>query len=276
MNDWKNAPIVPHADELSRISRSLRFVPAENANPQKLTRAQIAHYNQHGFVKGIRLFDEQEIGAVRRFFDGVLAKTLAEGKDSYSIKTAHLLYGEVWDLLTHPRVVAYVKDLLGENVIGWGSHFFCKLPGDGKVVTWHQDAIYWPLTPSKTVTVWLAIDDADPENANMRFIPGSHLHGGLPHQPSSGGEDNVLDHTAVNPRSFGEPVDDSLKAGEASMHSDLLLHGSEANRSKRRRCGLTLRYCAAEVRAYMGWHEKGIVVSGRDEARHWANAPRPH
>jgi hypothetical protein len=276
MNDWKNAPIVPEADELKQIRRVLHFVPVENANPQRLTMAQIAQFNRQGFIKGIRIFDEQETASIRQFFVGILAQTLAAGKDSYSIRTAHLLYGEVWDLLTHPRIVAYVKDLLGENVIGWGSHFFCKLPGDGKAVTWHQDAIYWPLTPSKTVTVWLAIDDADPENANMRFIPGSHLHGALPHQPSQGNEDNVLDHTAVDPLSFGEPVDDTLKAGEVSIHSDLLLHGSEANRSTRRRCGLTLRYCAAEVRASMGWHEKGIVVSGQDRARHWANAARPH
>ena len=54
-------------------------------------------------------------------------------------------------------------------MIAWGSHFFCKMPGDGKRVSWHQDASYWPLTPSKAVTVWLAIDDADAENACMRL-----------------------------------------------------------------------------------------------------------
>jgi hypothetical protein len=58
-------------------------------------------------------------------------------------------------------------------------------------------------------------------------------------------------------------------------HSDLLLHGSEANNSDRRRCGLTLRYCAAEVRAYMDWNLKGVVISGRDPSGHWANPARP-
>ena len=66
-----------------------------------------------------------------------------------------------------------------------------------------------------------------------------------------------------------------LKAGEISMHNDLLLHGSQANESDRRRCGLTLRYCAAEVRAHLGWNGKGVVVSGRDASGHWANLPRP-
>jgi ectoine hydroxylase-related dioxygenase (phytanoyl-CoA dioxygenase family) len=181
----------------------------------------------------------------------------------------------VYDILRDPRIVACVRDLLGENVVGWGAHFFCKMPRDNKTVAWHQDAIYWPLTPSKTVTVWLAIDDADPENANMRFIPGSHRHGPVMHLPSEAAEDNVLNQKVENPERFGTPVDDSLRAGEISLHSDLLLHGSEPNRSDRRRCGLTLRYCAAEVRAYLGWNEKGVVVSGTDSDGHWANPPRP-
>ena len=109
---------------------------------------------------------------------------LAAGGDSYSISTAHLKYGRVYDLLTDPRIVACVRDLLGDNVIGWGSHFFCKMPHDGKAVAWHQDASYWPLTPSKAVTVWLAIDDADRENACMRFIAGSHHRGHLTYRPS--------------------------------------------------------------------------------------------
>jgi non-heme Fe2+,alpha-ketoglutarate-dependent halogenase len=267
--------ITPTSEELSGVERDLRFHPSENANPQRLTSAEIAAFNRDGYLSGIRIFSEDEIAEHRRSFDAILAGVLAAGGSSYSISTAHLKYAVVYDLLTHPRIVSYVKDLLGENVIGWGSHYFCKMPRDGKAVSWHQDAIYWPLTPSKTVTVWLAIDGADTENACMRFIPGSHLRGPLPHLPSGESEDNVLDHTAVDPLAIGAPVDNVLRAGEISLHSDLLLHGSEANDSDRRRCGLTLRYCAAEVRASLGWDAKGVVVSGADIDHHWANPARP-
>ena len=76
---------------------------------------------------------------------------------------------------------------------------------------------------------------------------------------------------------YGECVDVELKAGEISMHSDLLLHSSEANRSARRRCGLTLRYCAIDVRAFsgFGWAEEGVVISGEDPTGHWGNPQRP-
>ena len=68
----------------------------------------------------------------------------------------------------------------------------------------------------------------------------------------------MLTRRSRTPNSTGPPSDDELKAGEVSLHSDLLLHGSEANHSDRRRCGLTLRYCAADVRAGLGWNEKGV------------------
>ncbi len=54
----------------------------------------------------------------------------------------------------------------------------------------------------------------------------------------------------------------------------ILLHGSEANTSNRRRCGLTLRYTAGDVKAYMGWADKGVIVRG-DPPPHWNNRPRP-
>jgi ectoine hydroxylase-related dioxygenase (phytanoyl-CoA dioxygenase family) len=187
----------------------------------------------------------------------LLARVLACGGDSYSISTAHLRHGKVYDLLRHPRLVALVRDLLGADVVGWGSHFFCKMPGDGKAVAWHQDASYWPLSPSRAVTVWLAVDDADRGNGCMRFLAGSHHFGHLTYRPSSPGEHNVLNQTVEGAERFGTPVDVGLRAGEASLHCDLLLHGSEANRSGRRRCGLTLRYCAAGGAGRAGLERQG-------------------
>src|ERR1039458_3982308 len=275
MSNSPSPGFIPTTEELNRLERDLRFHPSSVANPRTLTAGQVAAFNRDGYLKGVRIFSLQEMAGIREYFDELLARTLAAGGDSYSISTAHLRYGRVYDLLTHPRIVACVKDLLGENVIAWGSHFFCKLPGDGKRVSWHQDSSYWPLTPSKAVTAWLAIDDAGPENACMRYIPGTHRFGHLTYTLSENDESNVLNQTVADAARFGGPVDVALQAGEISLHSDLLLHGSEANQSNRRRCGLTLRYCPADVRAGLGWNAKGVIVSGSDPEGHWANPPRP-
>ncbi|MDB5312508.1 MAG: hypothetical protein JWO38_6710 [Gemmataceae bacterium] len=274
MNPPTTFKAVPGQDELGATTRDLSFHPCTNPAPKVLTPDQIARFNRDGYLMPLRVFSAAEIADLRRYFDGLLARYTAEGKDSYSISSAHLRHSRVWDVLTNPRVVGIVSDLLGPSVVGWGSHFFCKMPGDGKMVSWHQDASYWPLTPSKAVTVWLAVDDADPDNANMRYIPGTHVLGHLTWQLSETDESNVLNQTVPDVDRFGAPVDVALKAGEASVHSDLLLHGSEANTSARRRCGLTLRYTPGEVRAYLGWDEKGVVAAG-EPPPHWGNRPRP-
>jgi hypothetical protein len=272
----KDFKTVPDERDIAGVERCLKFHPAASGSALGvLTEEQLAGFNEHGFVKGLRIFDADEITGIREAFDGILARVAAAGGDSYSISSAHLSYALVYDLLTDARIVARVRDLLGDDIIGWGSHFFCKMPRDGKSVAWHQDASYWPLSPSKTVTVWLAIDDADVENACMRFIAGSHWKGHLTYRPSSPEEHNVLNQTVDNPEQYGSEVIDDLVAGEVSIHSDLLLHGSEANHSDRRRCGLTLRYCTPDVRAANGWNAKGVVVSGRDVDGHWGNPPRP-
>lgn len=270
-----NYSIIPSADELQSMQRDLKFYPVENSAPLALSTSQIEHYNTRGFIAPLDVYSPTEIADIRGYFDQLLERVVAEGGNSYSISSAHLKYGPVYDILTNPRIVEYISDLFGENVIAWGSHFFCKMPHDGKTVAWHQDASYWPLSPSKAATVWLAIDDADIENACMKFIAGSHHFGHMTYRESDSAEHNVLNQSIDNAEQYGEVVYDQLRAGQVSIHSDLLLHGSEANDSSRRRCGLTLRYCAASVRAGMNWNEKGVQVRGADATGHWANNLRP-
>lgn len=267
--------VLPDAEDLAKIGRDLRFHPSTTTDPKVLTRDQIETFNRDGYIRPISIYSAAEITEIRNYFDQLLAKVIAAGGDSYSISSAHLKYGKVWDILTNPKIVAAVKDVLGDNVIGWGSHFFCKMPNDGKTVAWHQDSSYWPLTPTKAVTVWLAVDDADPENANMRFVSGSQHFGHLTYRESKTDDHNVLNQSIDNPTDYGTIVDNPLKAGQVSIHSDLLLHGSEANTSSRRRCALTLRYAAADVRAHLGWNQKGVWVAGQDATGHWSNRERP-
>ncbi len=266
--------IIPPTSELGE--RELRFVsPDRSRSPRRLTPDDVDRFDRDGYLAGIRALDPDEADRLRGYFDALLAETLASGGTSYSISSAHLSHGRVYDLMRDERIVDVVADLLGPDVVGWGAHFFCKMPGDGKTVSFHQDASYWPLSPARTVTVWLAVDASDEENGAMEVIPGSHRHGAIPFERSDANEDNVLDQTVPNAERFGQPVPIKLAAGEISVHSDLLLHGSGANRSRRRRCGLTLRYCPPCVRAGRGWNAKGILVEGGDPSGHWANPRRP-
>jgi non-heme Fe2+,alpha-ketoglutarate-dependent halogenase len=264
-------------DAMPELDRDLTFHPIENNSPKTLSGEQLRQFNEVGFVFPVDVFGDSEMAAHRAYFDDLMERALQKGWSSYSINEWHKHCAEIWDLVTEPRILDCVQDLLGETLICWGTHYFAKMPGDGKQVSWHQDASYWPLTPSKTVTVWLAIDDADEGNGAMKLIPGSHIHGQIEFEKSSETEHNVLNQTVRDPLTYGgQPVTVALRAGQMSLHTDLLLHGSDVNVSARRRCGLTMRFISPDVRAYRGWNVKGSVVCrGRDRSEHWVHHPRP-
>ena len=267
--------IIPDRQSIASVDRDIRFFPSATKHPQVLRPEDIETWNRDGYLGPLDVYDESTVGEIRVYFDQLLAATLAEGKDSYSISSAHLKHARVRDILCDPQIVGYVRDLLGEDVIGWGSHFFCKMPGDGKRVDWHQDCSYWPLTPTKAVTVWLAIDDADQANGCMETYLGSHTHGLIDFETIDAADGNVLDQSVKEPEKYGRHQLTALRAGQISIHSDLLVHGSSPNDSDRRRCGLTLRYCPAGVMAYLGWNQKGVLVSGKCDRSLWPGAEKP-
>ena len=162
------------------LERELCFHPLGVDRPGVLTRGHIDSYNENGFLSPLSVFSDSEISSIRDYFDALLPRALAAGWSSYEMINWHKHCQGVYDIVTDGRVLDIVQDLLGESVILRHSHFFAKLPGDGKRVSWHQDASYWPLSRSRVVTVWLAVDDVDRDNAAMQVIPGSHLKAQLP------------------------------------------------------------------------------------------------
>ena len=125
-----------------------------------------------------------------------------------------------------------------------------------------------------TVTVWLALDDTDEENGAMQFLPGSHKVGHIPWKESS--EESVLNQQIEDISVFEKPFSNNLKAGEFSLHSSLLVHGSPKNQSSRRRCGLTIRYAPQEVVPLSSNYSKmSYFVSGNITAPHWQDNSPP-
>ena len=264
------------------------FYPTETKSPKFLSSAQIEQFNQHGFISPLPGFAEEEIDKQRQYFDKLLQQlTVAPEKgdsqfggvdkrDSvqYSLNCYHTKLRGIWETMYAEPLLRGVRDLIGDDVVAWATHYFCKLPGDGKAVSFHQDASYWGLTPAKTVTVWLALDDTDEENGAMQFLPGSHKVGHIPWKESS--EESVLNQQIEDISVFEKPFSNNLKAGEFSLHSSLLVHGSPKNQSSRRRCGLTIRYAPQDVVPLSSNYSKmSYFVSGNITAPHWQNNAPP-
>ena len=91
---------------------------------------------------------------------------------------------ELLDFAQHPDLLDIAEQIIGPDLILWGSQVFSKPARDGMAIPWHQDGQYWPMRPLSTVTVWIAVDPATTENGCLRVIPGTHQGGLMPHETS--------------------------------------------------------------------------------------------
>jgi non-heme Fe2+,alpha-ketoglutarate-dependent halogenase len=247
-----------------------------------------AVFERQGFVAGIPILDAPDADAVRRQFDALEA---VEGREKCQIGLLDRHFDQrfVWELATHPRILDSLEAVMGPDILLLATHFFCKYPEPGaaaaeraeKFVAWHQDVTYWGLEPPYAVTAWYAVDDSDAQNGCMRAIPGTHAAGIREHGKSGRGG-NLLSINQEVPVTAEEEVwaaDMPLRAGQISLHHGALIHGSNPNRSARRRCGLTLRYIPASVRQAAGnsygKRYAALLVRGEDRYHHFETRERP-
>ena len=215
-----------------------------------LTASEIETYRRDGLVAPSFRLDETRLGRLGTAVERLVAAN-PDVPPEYLIGP-HIprpddrdpsLHREFLDLCLDPEVLDLVESVIGPDVILWSSGVFCKPPGVGRAVPWHQDGQYWPLRPLATCSVWVAVDDSRPENGCMRYLPGSHAARRLYRHEHAGGGDLVLNRQ-VSPSEFDPACarDDVLRAGELSLHDVYLVHGSNPNRSGRRRAGYVMRY----------------------------------
>lgn len=142
-----------------------------------------------------------------------------------------------------PELIDLVSDAIGQDLILWGCHVFCKPAGEGYETPWHQDGHYWPIRPLATCTVWVALEPSTIHNGCLRVIPGSHRDQRL-HDHLHEDRNDLTLNQRLAPESFDEAsaVDLQLQPGQMSLHDVYMVHGAKPNTSTQRRTGVALRY----------------------------------
>ncbi|MDX2066612.1 MAG: phytanoyl-CoA dioxygenase family protein [Fimbriimonadaceae bacterium] len=144
----------------------------------------------------------------------------------------------VSDVMYRPDLMAIVRDLLGGEPEMFQDMALLKPPGIGREKPWHQDHAYFDLPEGTPVVgVWIALDEAVPENGCMHFLLGGHRAGPLPHF-------NRRDWQLCDSEVLREDraVAAPLPAGGALIFDGLTPHGTPSNRSDRRRWALQFHY----------------------------------
>ena len=158
--------------------------------------------------------------------------------------TGHLAENdpEIRAFVSRPEFVAIATELLGPDVdLYWNQSVF-KQPEGTRQFPWHQDDGYAPVTPSPYLTLWLALNDATPENGCISVLPGSHAQGLAPHHDSPLG---LVCHDADDP---DQGVLVPVKAGSMAVFHSLTMHKSGANVSSGPRKAYVIQYAHAGLR----------------------------
>jgi non-heme Fe2+,alpha-ketoglutarate-dependent halogenase len=241
---------------------------------RSLTEDGVRRYRDAGYLAPIRVLSTEEAAWTR-------AKLEAFEADSGPLagklrQKSHLLFTWLNDLIRHQRILDAVEDIIGGDILCWGTSFFIKEPRNPSFVSWHQDSTYWGLEPADIVTAWVALSDSTSGNGAMRVIPGSHTMAQVPHRDTFHAE-NLLSRG----QEVMVDVDDAqadtlvLKAGEMSLHHVRLIHGSEPNPSDQRRIGFAIRYLPTYVRQEAGPHDWATLVRGEDRYGNFELEERP-
>jgi len=232
---------------------NLFAVPASREEWERfqLSDDQIEFYKENGYISGIRLLNDSQVEILREELAALADPTneahhfFYEYHSNESKDPATILFHALgaWrispafhDLLWNPAFLVPAAQLLEGPVRFWHDQLFCKPPLHGGRVAWHQDYSYWTRTkPMAHLSCWIGLDQSTRENGCVHYVPGSHRWELLPITGLAGDMDSIDTVLNEDSRSRFKPVAIELKAGEASFHHPLMIHGSYENRTSQPR-----------------------------------------
>ncbi len=243
-----------------------------------ITPAHVGEYRERGFLAVENVFTAVEVAAASAAVRDLVAGKVAEfkgvmfegwAKDRVANLTGaerHDAVRKIFDFTAfdarlraveqHEGVRRLIAELLGGTPALTQEMALLK-PPRGREKPWHQDLAYfnYPIgTP--VVGVWIALDDATPENGCMHVVPGSHRAGPQVHFQK---RDWQVCDTEMRSRPVAAVP---LRRGGCLLFDGLLLHGTPANQSSARREALQFHYVPAGVKK--GKSEERLAVFGAE------------
>jgi len=215
---------------------------------------EIAAYQRDGFLRPRFRLSTSEVAQLQAMVDRLIADNPHVSKAPFTSMHAPEYSplklntdGRAWlDVCRKPKILDIVEQLIGPDIIFWGSQLFHKDAYTGGLVHYHRDAFHYPIEPLVTPNIWIAITPSTLENGCVKFVPGSHLsqergrHTSQSDDPS--GEHVLVPLKLEDAFNEADAVAVELEAGEMYISDPFIIHGSAANKSPHPRTGLAMRY----------------------------------
>jgi hypothetical protein len=241
--------------------------------PKVLSDAEVARYHDQGFLAPIDLLSEADAAMLFSHFEALEQEVGGDVSQRFRIK-AHLPFPWLCDLISQPRLLDVVEDIIGPTILCWGATFFIKKPGDQRFISWHTDSFFYGTRPAETLTAWVSFNASDAESGCIQFIPGSHKTPAVhelipdPNNMSSNGQTVVDTDESL-------AVNAILQPGQFSLHHESIVHGSSPNLSDHARVGFSIHYCPPHVRETRFDGATALLLRGEDTLGNWRPDPRP-
>jgi Protein involved in biosynthesis of mitomycin antibiotics/polyketide fumonisin len=239
--------------DLSTVNKVITpaFRSAVSNEAYRLSDEQIEFFNINGYLAGVRILDEPQLEELRTglvdlmrpvhasnplFYEYHLNESAGQDRVLFHALGAWRVSEAFHDLSFHRAFTVPASQLLGGRVRFWHDQLFVKPAHHGGIVAWHQDYSYWIRTkPVAHLTCWIGLDDSNTENGCVHYVPGSHKWELLPRGSLADDMDAVFDRLGDEQKQNFKPVAIELKAGEASFHHPMMIHGSFENHSDKPR-----------------------------------------
>ena len=122
--------------------------------------------------------------------------------------------------------------------------FMNKPAHGGTELPWHQDVgAGWGIDSNPTTTVWTALDDATVATGCMQVVPGSHKLGIL-NEGHYASEEDQATHCSSE-----KIIDLEVRAGEAVLIHNWMLHRSKVNRTGKPRRAFSIAFMDAATKS---------------------------
>jgi hypothetical protein len=240
--------------------------------PKVLSPAQIETFDRDGFVAPIRAISEQRALYYRQKLEAFEA-AYPDQRIKLDQK-AHMICPWVDEMVREPGILDATEDLLGPDILCWGTSLRAKKP-DGKTFAgWHQDTAYADVKPI-VVIVALALSPARAENGCIRGVPGSHRGPLLPHKEAFATDSLLSREQYIDaPIDEASALDFSLDPGEIALFNNAIVHSSKPNIGSDRRILFLLEMVPTSAFQHSP-RESATLVRGQDSYGNFDVDPRP-
>lgn len=215
-----------------------------------LSQDELDAYRRDGFVvPAFRLADdrlaqlqrltERLVAENPQMADAPIASPHVPGSGPQAVKGDRAFL----QIATQPDILDLVEQIVGPDIILWGTTMFYKKPRQANATPWHRDGFAWPIEPLATTSIWIAAYDSTVANGCLRCIPGSHAARQVGTHDRSR-RDDLFFSGALDGGEFDESTarDIELQAGQMVVFDVYTIHGARPNSGASVRAGYSLRF----------------------------------